>query len=98
MLRTVPRIGPVPALAGQDDPDYCGRGSCLAGLLSLPSVRRWTDPAGCPTGPEHLRSSRGAAQAIALTGTLSSFAEAAAKVLTTLTGLRVSESTVERTT
>lgn len=42
--------------------------------------------------------SRGAAQAIALAGTLSSFAEAATKVLPKLTGLRVCESTVERTT
>lgn len=42
--------------------------------------------------------SRGAAQAIALSGTLSSFSEAATKVLPKLSGLRVSESTVERTT
>jgi len=42
--------------------------------------------------------SRGAAQAVTLAGTLGSFAEAATKVLPTLTGLRVSESTVERTT
>ena len=42
--------------------------------------------------------SRGAAQALALAGTLASFAEAATKVLPKLTGLRVSESTVERTT
>jgi len=42
--------------------------------------------------------SRGAAQAVTLAGTLASFAEAATKVLPKLTGLRVSESTVERTT
>jgi hypothetical protein len=42
--------------------------------------------------------SRGAAQAVALAGTLGSFAAAAAKTLPKLTGLRVSESTVERTT
>jgi hypothetical protein len=42
--------------------------------------------------------SRGAAQAVALAGTLASFAEAATKVLPKLTGLRVCESTVERTT
>jgi hypothetical protein len=42
--------------------------------------------------------SRGAAQAVALGGTLSSFAEAATKILPKLSGLRVSESTVERTT
>jgi hypothetical protein len=42
--------------------------------------------------------SRGAAQALALVGTLASFAEAATKVLPKLTGLRTSESTVERTT
>lgn len=42
--------------------------------------------------------SRGAAQVVALTGTLASFAEAATKVLPKLTGLRVCESTVERTT
>jgi hypothetical protein len=41
--------------------------------------------------------SRGAAQALALAGALASFAEAATKVLPKLTGLRVSESTVERT-
>jgi hypothetical protein len=42
--------------------------------------------------------SRGAAQAVALAGTLGSFAEAAEKTLPQLTGLRVSESTVQRTT
>lgn len=42
--------------------------------------------------------SRGAAQAVALAGALSSFGAAATKVLPKLTGLRVSESTVERTT
>lgn len=42
--------------------------------------------------------SRGAAQVVALAGTLGSFAEAATKVLPKLTGLQVSESTVERTT
>ena len=42
--------------------------------------------------------SRGAAQVVAVAGTLGSFAEAATKVLPKLTGLRVSESTVERTT
>lgn len=42
--------------------------------------------------------SRGAAESVALTGTLSSFHEAATKTLPKLSGLRVSESTVERTT
>jgi hypothetical protein len=42
--------------------------------------------------------SRGATEAVALAGTLGSFAEAAAKILPKLSGLRVSESTVERTT
>jgi len=42
--------------------------------------------------------SRGAAQVVALAGTLASFAEAAVRVLPKLTGLRVCESTVERTT
>lgn len=42
--------------------------------------------------------SRGAAQVVALAGTLGSFAEAATKVLPAMAGLRVSESTVERTT
>jgi hypothetical protein len=42
--------------------------------------------------------SRGAAEAVALAGTLSSFAEAATKTLPKLAGLRVGESTVERTT
>jgi hypothetical protein len=42
--------------------------------------------------------SRGATEAVALAGTLGSFAEAAQKVLPKLSGLRVSESTVERTT
>lgn len=42
--------------------------------------------------------SRGAAEAVALAGALGSFAEAATKILPKLSGLRVSESTVERTT
>jgi hypothetical protein len=42
--------------------------------------------------------SRGASEAVALAGTVSSFAEAATKTLPKLTGLRVGESTVERTT
>lgn len=42
--------------------------------------------------------SRGAAEAVALAGALSSFAEAAGKVLPKLAGLRVGESTVERAT
>lgn len=42
--------------------------------------------------------SRGAAEAVALAGVLSSFAEAAEKVLPKLAGLRVGESTVERAT
>lgn len=42
--------------------------------------------------------SRGAAEAVALAGVLGSFAEAATKILPKLSGLRVSESTVERTT
>lgn len=42
--------------------------------------------------------SRGASEAVALAGTLSSFAEAAQKTLPKLAGVCVSESTVERTT
>lgn len=42
--------------------------------------------------------SRGACEAVALAGTLSSFAEAAQKTLPKLAGMCVSESTVERTT
>jgi hypothetical protein len=42
--------------------------------------------------------SRGAAEAVALAGALGSFAEAAQKVLPKLSGLHLSESTVERTT
>src|SRR6185312_11028032 len=42
--------------------------------------------------------SRGATEAVALAGALGSFAEAAEKILPKLSGLRVSESTVERTT
>jgi hypothetical protein len=41
--------------------------------------------------------SRGATEAVALAGALGSFAEAAEKILPKLSGLRVSESTVERT-
>lgn len=41
--------------------------------------------------------SRGATEAVALAGALGSFAEAATKILPKLSGLRVSESTVERT-
>lgn len=40
---------------------------------------------------------RGAAEAIALAGTLGGFAEAATRILPKLSGLRLSESTVERT-
>lgn len=42
--------------------------------------------------------SRGATEAVALAGVLGSFAEAAEKILPKLSGLRLSESTVERTT
>ena len=42
--------------------------------------------------------SRGATEAVALAGALSSFAEAAQKTLPKLAGLRIGESTVERTT
>jgi hypothetical protein len=42
--------------------------------------------------------SRGATEAVTLAGALGSFAEAAAKILPKLSGLRVSESTVERAT
>lgn len=42
--------------------------------------------------------SRGATEAVALAGALGSFAEAATKILPKLSGLRVSESTVERAT
>jgi hypothetical protein len=42
--------------------------------------------------------SRGAAEAVALAGAIGSFAEAAQKILPKLSGLRVSESTVERAT
>jgi len=42
--------------------------------------------------------SRGATEAVALAGALGSFAEAAQKILPKLSGLRVSESTVERAT
>ena len=42
--------------------------------------------------------SRGACRVVALAGTVSSFAEAATETLPELCGLRVSESTVERTT
>lgn len=42
--------------------------------------------------------SRGATEAVALAGALGSFAEAAVKILPKLSGLRVSESTVERAT
>ena len=52
---------------------------------------------------EHLglsgsRLSRGATELVALAGTVGSFAEAAKRALPKLSGLRVSESTVERTT
>lgn len=40
----------------------------------------------------------GAEQAVALTGVLGSFADAAAKILPRLAGLRLAESTVERAT
>ncbi len=62
---------------------------------------------GCRTGhcPRDARLglkgsdlSRGAVEAVALAGALSSFAEAATKTLPKLAGLRVGESTAERTT
>ena len=63
-------------------------------------------PAGCgghsprdaALGPRTDRLTRGAAQVVALAGVMGSFAEAATKTLPTLCGLRLGESTVERTT
>lgn len=62
---------------------HCGRGQ-------VPRDTRW--------GLSACDLSRGAARAIALTGTLARFAEAATEVLPKRTGRRVCESTVERTT
>lgn len=61
---------------------HCGQGHC-----PLDALRRLT---GSDLTP-------GAAQAATLAGALSSFAEAAAKTLPRLAGLRLAESTVERT-
>jgi hypothetical protein len=55
-------------------------------------------PRDAALGLTRIDLSRGAAEAVALAGTLGSFAEAAQKILPKLAGLRVSESTVERTT
>jgi hypothetical protein len=49
-------------------------------------------------GVASVNLSRGASEAVALAGTLSSFHEAATKTLPKLAGIRVSESTTERTT
>jgi hypothetical protein len=60
--------------------------------------RRGHCPRDARLGLDGSDLSRGAAEAVALAGALSSFAEAARKALPKLSGLRVSESTVERTT
>ena len=62
---------------------HCGAGHC---------------PRDTPLGLAGSELSRGATEAVALAGALSSFAEAARKTLPKLAGLRVGESTVERTT
>jgi hypothetical protein len=55
-------------------------------------------PRDAALGVTAVSLSRGATESVSLAGTLSSFAEAATKTLPKLAGLRVSESTVERTT
>lgn len=55
-------------------------------------------PRDAALGLTRVDLSRGAAEAVALAGALGSFAEAAQKILPPLSGLQVSESTVERTT
>ena len=62
------------------------------------SCRAGHSPRDEQSGLSGSRLSRGATALVALTGTLSSFAEAAKKTRPKLTGLRVRESTVERTT
>jgi hypothetical protein len=55
-------------------------------------------PRDAALGLTRVDLSRGAVEAVALAGALGSFAEAATKILPKLSGLRVSESTVERAT
>ena len=55
-------------------------------------------PRDAALGLTHGTLTRGAAEVVALAGTLGSFAEASTKTLSKLCGLRVGESTVERTT
>jgi hypothetical protein len=63
-----------------------------------PRCRAGHCPRDTRLGLDESDLSRGATEAVALAGALGSFAEAAQKVLPKLSGLRVSESTVERTT
>ena len=98
-LPHVRRGGQVPAVAVQARRDRAGPGAGGAGVLLLPA--RATP--GTARGMRRLGLgggdlSRGASEAVALAGALSSFAEAAEKTLPKLCGLRVSESTVERVT
>jgi hypothetical protein len=55
-------------------------------------------PRDAALGLARVDLSRGATEVVALAGAVGSFAEAAQKILPKLSGLRVSESTVERTT
>ena len=66
--------------------------------LFRPACRAGHSPRDCQLGLSAGDLSRGAAELAALAGTLGSFAKVATKTLPKLAGLRVSESTVERTT
>ena len=94
----MPRAGQVPPLAAEAGRDRGRRGDDHPAVLRL---SRLSGRALAPDGQLGLTAgdlSRGAAELAALAGTLGSFAEAATKTLPKLAGLRISESTVERTT
>src|SRR5207244_3326707 len=55
-------------------------------------------PGDAALGLADRRLSHGAEQVVTLAGTLTSFAEAATTILVKMTGIRLGESTVERTT
>ena len=94
----MPRAGQVPPLAAEAGRHRDRRGDDHPAVLRL---SRLSGRALAPDGQLGLTAgdlSRGAAELAALAGTLGSFAEAATKTLPKLAGLRISESTVERTT
>ena len=95
----LPRPEPVPGPAGQDlcqpeGPDRPGG----ARLLPLPGLSREPRPRRRRVGGAASTRTPGAEDIATLAGTCDSFADAAAKLVPKRAGLRLSESTVARTT